>query len=87
MARERRNRNEQDEFTFRITGTVQGEPYQGKNYDYYTVRVEHGDHYDLVRVASTRELQHDGERFTAGGTVRVFYNKDKKCNEYTLYDE
>lgn len=87
MARERRNQNEQDAFTFRISGTVQGEPYQGKNWDYYTVKVDHGDHYDIVRVASQRDLLHDGDRITAGGTIRVYYNKDKKCSEFTLYED
>ena len=88
MARERRNQNEQDAFTFRISGTVQGKPYEGKNWDYYTVKVEHGDHYDLVRVASQRvPVLGDGERITAIGTIRVYYNKDKKCSEFTLYEE
>ena len=91
MARERRNGTNanQNFLTFRISGTVQGAPYEGKRYDYYTVKVQHGDYYDLVRVAIDAEKTDvtfkDGDRMEITGTIRAFYNKDKKCTEYTLY--
>ncbi len=63
------------EATATISGTLK-EVYEGKKYDYATIRVEHGydEYYDLFKVACGKsyELPDDGEYISLRCTMKNY---------------
>lgn len=72
--------------TFQLYGEI-AQSYEGKKWDYCTVRVDIDDSaYDLVRVAFPKDADiEEGKSYSVSGNIRAYYNKDKKVTEYTFY--
>lgn len=76
MARANSNTNRNAcEATATISGTLK-EVYEGKKYDYATIRVDHGydDYYDLYKVACNKnyKLPNDGEYISLTCTMKNY---------------
>lgn len=82
MARANKNnantRTRVDKATATISGTLK-EVYEGKKYDYATIRVEHGydEYYDLFEVACSKNFQlpDDGEFITLNCVMKNYKGK------------
>lgn len=83
-----------DRATFYFKGVVDGEPYEGKKYNYINVKVDTENvnpktgepYYNTYSVACdlSTELE-DGDTVQIVGTIGSYFDRDKKQTVYSFY--
>lgn len=83
-----------DRATFYFKGVVDGDPYEGKKYNYINVKVDTenvnpktGDpYYNTYSVACDPSIElADGDAVQIVGTIGSYFDRDKKQTVYSFY--